>query len=598
MVTPRKRRTRHTDVLDIINGINRTSTRAPQKRRQTTPRAGVYDIPVTPEKPTEIPSQKEATPSSSPSPSANDGDSGPEPNARGPHQQPASEEDEEWVEAQEPSNDNDDTRDNEEEELGDPFQSHLNRFSDANGPPSHSSESSPSEVPEEESPDSPESRAESESEAASVPELIRESGPEHVSEARSKAAPDDRVAVVIRTRGTEHQADDELRNAADESPANSQYASVPETPPAQPTRSTRPGRTHADLFDHEYAIESPESPDQDDPEHEPENEVEEIHDTPAEIPTIELNQTENAGSGGGILRELRRWFLKEIDRSPMETDWKTLFTQGAELRHYRSKPMPEYLQESRRLIAHVREIYEEITESEQFSSTQEAQLENFRESIYADAKQIFEYASETIQDASVLDQFEAHLVPRMVTLVQFSFRTFTIIGRPAADQLHGTLDLALRCSVRVDDYRRAGYLPAQARSRNLHLPLKRLKAALKKGQLNDHLPAQAVTIRSEPQPSQLLTQSSISPSRAPWTPMEEEALLEGLRQYTGELCEYHMSFVAADQSPFAGNDRFLLIIRDLGHRFRDRTVRDLKAKSQEFRRQALRNRVLDQFPWL
>lgn len=586
MVTPRKRRTRHTDALDFLNGINRHSTRATRKRRQTAPRSNIYDVPVSPEKPTNVPNQKETTSSLSSSLSPDGADSAQEPSEHGPDQQPASE-DEEWVEAQEPSNEDDDDggngisegpRNDREEEPGDPFPGHVKLFSDGNEVPNDSNESSP-----------PETSAESTSEAESVPISIPYPGPGTISEARSN----DGVAVVIPSRGSEHQADIEGRDTGSENTSNPEYDSAPETPPAQPPY---------DPFNHEYAMGPDERSGEDDSGNQPDNEDEDIHETPIEIPTMELNRTENEGNGDGSPRELRHWFLQEIDGSAMETEWRTLYTQGTQLKRYQLKPLPEYLhgylQGSRRLIAQLREVYKEIIGSRSFTPTQEEQFKNICENIYADVKQIFEYASEKTQDASVLDQFEAHMIPKMMTLVQFSFRAFTTLGGPTANQLHGTLDLVLRCSVRVNNYRISGLLPAQARSRTLHLPLKRLMAALKAGQLNGHLSSQPVVPRPKSHASQSLTQGSVPPSQLPWTPVEEEALLDGLRQYTGELYGSLPSFGVADRSSLAGNDRFVLIIRHLGHRFRGRTERDLKAKSQEFRRHALRNGVLDRYPWL
>lgn len=508
---------RHTDVVDIINGINRSSTRAKRQRRQTTPRASIYDIPVSPEKHAEAPPQEEASSFSN----SAQGLSEPTPN-----QQPEFEEGEEWVEGQESSDNNDEDagseiyetpRDGDENGPEDPFQVHVNLFSDANEASSDSRERSPSEVLEEPSVNSPEPRA------VASPEPVSEVGP------------DDKVAVVISTRVSGHQADGEDGegiDVGDESPPGSQSSSVPETPPAQPHRSTRSARTRVEDHIRDFSIELDDQLDEDGTKHERMNEDQSQRDALTEIATAESKQTQNEGNGA--LRELRNWFWKEIDESAMEKNWRVLYTQGRELRRYRSKPMPEYLQESDCLIAHLRDIYEEIISFEEFSSNTEEQLDGLRENMFTDAKEMFEYASETTRDASVLDQFEAHLIPRLVTLVLFSFRTFTILGRSAARQFTGTLDLVLRCSVRVDDYRKAGYLPAQARSRKLHLPLKRLKMALRDGRLNNHL-RPAVAPQTEPQPSQLPTQYSIPPSYVPWTAIEEEALIEGLRRFTSEF---------------------------------------------------------------
>lgn len=512
----RKQRQRHTDALDYLNGINRDSPRVARKRRQTTPHANVYDIPDSPEKPAEDPAPSEVT-SLADGPQTQDNDrpaqeASESDSERGSVSKENEQSDQAPASSEHGDNENDAPEphgDTAEEEQGDPLQGQLDLFEDANEVLSASRESLPPGAQRERSSDS--GSDESEPESGNQP------------------------AVVIHSHGSEHQAAADERDDQDDNSSNPDDSSISETPQARPSQSSPRAHTLAEENDDDFCIQADEQSAQDGSTG---HEHEEAHVSSVESIGDLLDQTQNESEVDDSIRELRTWFLKEIDGSTLEESWRTLYCEGRGLRRYRSEPMPDYLQGSRRLISKMRELYKEITQSEEFSYLQAKQLRNFRESIYADVRQTFEYASEKMEDATVLDQFEAHLIPRMVPLVEFSFRTFTIRGRSAADQLYETLDLVLRCSVRINDYRKAEYLPAHARSRSLHKPLKRLKAAFRSGNLDVHLPVQAEPTQAERQPLKPLTQIVITPSMVPWTQKEEEALLDGLQQYTGEQSLY------------------------------------------------------------
>lgn len=566
----RKQRQRHTDhVVDVLNGINGDSPRVTRRRRQTAPDRDIFEIPDSPERPAE-----DRAPSglaSSANGPRNQGNDRPAQQADEFDSEGGSVSDEDEhapASSEHDNNGNDDPERREntaEEELGVSSQGQLSRLSDANEAPSASRERSRSGAQRERS----------------------SSGP----------GPGNQLAVVIHSHRSEHQATGDERDGQGDNAPNPDdpFPSVPETPPARPSRSRPSARRPARKTDPDFDIQPDEQSAQDGSGYETGHEYQEAPVSPVEP----SGQTKNE-SRDGSRNSLHNWFLQTIDDTPFANSWRTFHAAGGGLRRYQIKPMPECLRESRRLISKMRELYKEIIRSEGFSHSQAKQLRNFRESIYADLKQISEYASEELGEATVLDQYEAHLIPKMVTLVLLSFKTFIIVGRSAADQLYETLDLVLRCSVRILDYSKTGLLKTHARSRTLRLQLKRLKGALESGILDDHLPEQARPTQTERQPLQSLAQTDIPASKVSWTEKEDHALIEGLRQYRGERSLHVRLFPHSwfDSSVNAGDDRFILIVRYLGDRLPRRTVRDLKARTQEFRRNALRNGKLDEYDWL
>lgn len=524
MVSSRKRKPRRTETsLAYLNGVNRNS---PRVVRRTTPRKSVFDIPDTPQIPAgrKMLRRLNETIASPNKRQERDIDDSPQKGSEeGSGRESTPEAVEQSDEAPDPSEQEGDEdeisespRNDADEVLEDPFQGNLQLFSDGTEDQDESRESSPPGAQRELSSDSP--------------------------------SPDraDEVAVVIPTYGNEQQEDSDEQDAEMDDSSSSPATSTPEPPPVESESSRRLSRARAKDSNDEPEAAANEEFTQDDPIYEPENEDEEHDSRSATSAVQESAQNTTEKDDESPLSELRSWFFNEIEGSPAEKPWRTFVCEGKALRRFRERPMPEYLQGLRQLIGDLRNLYEDIIQVKEYSPAQGNKLWNLRESAAADIRQLFEYASENLQDASVLDQFEAHMIPRMVTLVLLSFRTFKIIGRLAFDQFYETLRFVLDSSVRVDDYRRGGYLHAFSRSRCLQLPLKRLMTALKKNRFGERISTISTQSRAveaaalPPQPTQPLRQSIIPSSRVPWTVSEEIALLDGLQRYPSRMGEFSL----------------------------------------------------------
>lgn len=499
---PRKTRRPAGNVLDILNNVNNpdannTSERVARTRSQTTHQMGVYEIPVTPPEP-----ESEPEPEPQPELKTEGVDSGRTLRSRlrshdNPRPTPGRGPDESVNDLQvsfsqqnQPDGSPESTH-----HTNDPFEYGFHEFSNA-------------EDEEELGDDSPQEQLDlepffNENDAHRQPQDNSPPDSQYQpSSGGSQSEPEDQLAVVIDHREGTHRTSGHARSADQDDPVPSnEPPSVPETPPTR----HKPAR---------QAV---------------------LAGGPSNIEEQAVEQLDE--DDGHSTRGLRIWFIQAIEGSSAENNWRRLCCEGRSLRHYRENPIPDYLQGSRQLIAEIRSLYKEILDTTHLSGVQQNQLENLWESIFADAKQIFEFAAEKSRDrgegSGMLDQFEAHLIPRMVNLVLFSFKTYRLLGQPARTQLHDTLNWLLQCCIRVDDYRKVGYLDPAVRSKSIRMPLKRLMKALRLGQLNDNVPAEAEFAQSEMLPSQERTRLDIPSSQAPWTPWEEAVLRDALEEYSG-----------------------------------------------------------------
>jgi hypothetical protein len=252
------------------------------------------------------------------------------------------------------------------------------------------------------------------------------------------------------------------------------------------------------------------------------------------------------------LQDLSRWLAQEIESSPQGALWEILRASKRELRQFAIKPIPEYLKGANSEVTEMRQLYYDIINSSTLTSEARTELRNLREAVRTEATRIFEYAAEeapeeTSEGAEMLNQFEAHVVGPMITLVTFGYRAHKMLGLPAYDQFEGILELLLWICTQISNYRQTSYLRGtKAKSKALILPLKRIIKSLGMGDLS-------ASRTSSSRPS-LATQGGMSytqddtistqwtqvpdydipPSQRPWTLDEEDALRNGVRRFSGQ----------------------------------------------------------------
>ncbi|KAJ5387628.1 hypothetical protein N7509_010169 [Penicillium cosmopolitanum] len=224
-----------------------------------------------------------------------------------------------------------------------------------------------------------------------------------------------------------------------------------------------------------------------------------------------------------LIRDLRHWFVREVKKTSAGPGWNTLNERGRGLKGYAISPRPKYLESLYQLFAEYRNLYKEAIERGGLTELLRKQLENIKESIVTEVRQLFEHASEVLQESIVLDQFEAHFIPKMVILTQLGFRIYRITDGQAHDQLHQTLDLLSVCIGLIKRY--MGLLTPRYRSGTLAQPLQRVMKALENGQLRAHWPASA---------NDQHDWADIPPVTHRWTVNEERVLRHGMVRYVDD----------------------------------------------------------------
>lgn len=266
------------------------------------------------------------------------------------------------------------------------------------------------------------------------------------------------------------------------------------------------------------------------------------------------------------LQDLSRWLAQEIESSPQGALWEILRSSKRELRRVAIKPIPEYLKGAHSEVTEMRQLYYDIMNSSTLTSETRKELRNLREAVRAEATRIFEYAAEeapeeTGEGAELLNQFEAHVVGPMITLVSFGYRAHKMLGLPAYDQFEGILELQLWCCTQISNYRQTSYLRGtRAKSKALIFPLKRIIKSLGMGDLGtSRSPSSRPSLATQggmsyTQDDTIFTQWTqvpdydIPPSQRPWTFDEEDALRNGIRQFSGQS-PFDLSFSIVELTP-------------------------------------------------
>jgi hypothetical protein len=224
-----------------------------------------------------------------------------------------------------------------------------------------------------------------------------------------------------------------------------------------------------------------------------------------------------------LIRDLRHWFVREVKKTSVGPEWNKLNERGRGLKAYAISPRPKYLESLYQLFAEYRKLYKEAIDRGGLTEHLRKQLQNIKESIVTEVRQLFEHASEVLQESSVLDQFEAHFIPKMVIMTQLGFRIYRITDGQARDQLHQTLDLLSVCISLVKRY--MGLLTPIFRSGTLVQPLQRVIKALENGQLRAHWPDPA---------NDQHDWADIPPVTHRWTVNEERVLRHGMVRYVDD----------------------------------------------------------------
>jgi hypothetical protein len=247
------------------------------------------------------------------------------------------------------------------------------------------------------------------------------------------------------------------------------------------------------------------------------------------VDTQLVDQTQNETEiERSYLHELRIWFAHEVEESSLKDEWQTIIRKGKWLRKQALHPMPEILKDPRDIIAELGQIYKQVVATEYLSSDIERGLRNLKDSLFIELVRLRKLAVNSTKKgvtASTIDQFEAYIIPRVITLLLFGFKLYRTLGDTASAQLQDTLFLLIECAQRIKDVAITGLLVKDggfqnvcAWSQSIRTPLRRILKDLK---------------QKRPVEDSTIGQVNTKPDEV-WTKQESGTLIEGLEQYSGE----------------------------------------------------------------
>lgn len=470
MAPPKKRRARRTDPWTVLNNVNNpnantsTTSKAP-KRRHTTHRANVYDLPFS------------SSPERQPEP-----ESAPKTPQR---------------------------------ILRSGLRSRSERRS-APGPDLSHEDDLDGSAAEDAQPD--EAPGSSENEASDDEnddnELIVNEESEELGSNRSHGS------LILFS--SDHGANDDQNDSP-----GSPNPSIPETPPpprTQPKTNLPPEffEQFEDPSDHEMHDQ-----DENQAEKSPQDSVQGLLDNQLSETQLFSQVQNETEADRSYRRDLRIWFDREIEKSDLKNEWHIIFRRRKWFRKHAMRPMPDVLGDSRDVVAELQETYKEVLAKNYLSSELCRELRNLKDSLYVELWRLSDAAmwkSGNEATAWQIDQFQAHILPKIINLLLSSFKVYRTLGDTASCQLQDTLFLLIQCGLRIKDVVASRYLIKEDGFQNacdwtraIHIPLSHILKDLRQRRPTEESTIIHVRLQQE----------------MTWTREEEDTLLNGLQQYSG-----------------------------------------------------------------
>lgn len=474
MAPARSRRGRKTESWDILNSINTTESQESPvsnkaRRRHTTHRGNIYDLPVSPQ-------PAPAKPPRTPSRILRSG-------LRSQKHGPATLE---------------------------PDLTHGEQNHDA--PPAEHAESDEA------------------SESSEDEEIGHDDNESTVNQESEVLGSDRSSASLIRPSSDRDTNGDE--NDAPESPS----PSIPETP--RPAPAATKNALPVEFFDQFESRSDDEMPDlnedQDQNQDEGSPEVQELLDLQLFDSRFHEHTQTETDVDRVYRRELKKWFNQEMEVIDLTNESRTIFQRSKWLRKQAKQPKPDELSAPFAIVTELRHIYKEIVETDHVSLDFKSELRNLTDSLFLEFVRLRHYAMWETKDeptAYLIDQFQAYIIPRIITLILYGFKLYRILGEPARAQIQDILFLLIHCGLKTKDAVESGYLVkrydfenASDWTRPIHQPLRRMLKSLKSS-----TPGVESTV--------FLVKSN---REEPWTRQEGSALIGGLQQYSGKDPRFHL----------------------------------------------------------
>ncbi|KAJ5661872.1 uncharacterized protein N7477_009488 [Penicillium maclennaniae] len=301
----------------------------------------------------------------------------------------------------------------------------------------------------------PEDDAQSDDSAGSSEDIDREDDEDKPAENRQSEELGSHGSFASLSRSYDDGDVNYANNNVPGSPSST--PSIPETPrlaPAQP-RNKLP----TEFFEQFEVQSDPEISDQHQAEGSPE--IQELLDSQlVDSQFNEQHQTET-NLDRAYRRELQEWFDQEMELLDLKNESRFLLQKSKWLRKQASRPKPDELSAAFAIISELRHIYKEILEIEYLSSDLKRDLRNLKDSLFLEFVRLRRYAMWETKDepsAYLIDQFQAYIIPRIITLMLYGFKLYRMLGESANAQVQDTLLLLIQISLKIREAVESRYL--------------------------------------------------------------------------------------------------------------------------------------------
>ncbi|OQE03754.1 hypothetical protein PENSOL_c001G01782 [Penicillium solitum] len=231
------------------------------------------------------------------------------------------------------------------------------------------------------------------------------------------------------------------------------------------------------------------------------------------------------------------WLTEATKESGFKDTWEAMRKTRKALKAHADPSAKDHFRGIIKLIARLRGLFETMTEDPASASSLKNQCSLIANSVFKENQWIIytEAPDDEEDGAHLVNQLEAHIVPRLIDLIIHGFKTYKTMHDRGARQFRIILDLLWGSCDRISSLAQMHYDISggvMARSKMVMRHVKTLKDALNDGRLREtphRIPQRPLAYRQFELEE---VDSHISCGR--WTHAEKVALRDGLQSYEGE----------------------------------------------------------------
>ncbi|KAJ5773352.1 hypothetical protein N7457_008248 [Penicillium paradoxum] len=254
-----------------------------------------------------------------------------------------------------------------------------------------------------------------------------------------------------------------------------------------------------------------------------------------ETPTIQSPYPDQ--SHQSARSDIFSWLTEATKESGFKETWDAIRVTRKTLRTHADSSMKERFGHIIKLIQRLRDHLETIVDDPASASSSKHQCNLLANNIFKEVQWILytEAPEDDDEGAHLVNQLEAHIVPRLIDLIIRGFKTYKTINDRGVRHFRIILDLLWGCCDKIFSLSRMPYdisLSVRAYSKKIVQHVKVIKDALNDGRLRET----ATRIPRRPQTYKhfVLDELDGHISCGRWTFAERKALRDGLHLYEGE----------------------------------------------------------------